>query len=391
MANEHHLSILKDGVTAWNEWRIHNPEVHPELSGADLSDAPLRGANFRHTNQTKVNLTGAFCPSADFFGADLKDAILIKSDLIRAELGSSNLRFADLSNSCLIGANLSFADLSHVNLSGGNLFKANLASAKFHGAVLNDANLSFTSLMDADLTCAQLQRTNLMVPHLLRTDLRGAVLSDCYVHGASVWKGKVDSKTIQTNLDITDPSEPTITTDDLEIAQFIYLLLNHEKLRNAIDSITKKGVLLLGRFGGGGLGVLQAIADELRRLRYIPIIFTFHRPENRNYTETVKTLVGISRFVMVDLSGPSVPQELYATIPHYKIPFVQIIGKGDKAYSMIKDILEFPWVIKQVVMFSSVADLIKLTSGKIVQRAERQISRRKRMLGSVYGPKIQQG
>jgi hypothetical protein len=54
------------------------------------------------------------------------------------------------------------------------------------------------------------------------------------------------------------------------------------------------------------------------------MIFDFDRPDSRNYTEMVKILVGLSRFVIVDLSGPSVPQELYATIPHFKIPFVPI-------------------------------------------------------------------
>ena len=36
--------------------------------------------------------------------------------------------------------------------------------------------------------------------------------------------------------------------DDLEIAQFIYLLLNNQKIRHVIDTITSKIVLILGRF-----------------------------------------------------------------------------------------------------------------------------------------------
>jgi hypothetical protein len=118
----------------------------------------------------------------------------------------------------------------------------------------------------------------------------------------------------------------SITVDDLEVAQFIYLLLNHKKLRNVFNAVTERGVLLLGRFGGGGLEVLQAVADRLREEKYLPIIFDFDRPQNRNYTETVKTLAGLSRFIVADLSGPSVPQELYATVPHFKIPFVPILG-----------------------------------------------------------------
>jgi hypothetical protein len=75
---------------------------------------------------------------------------------------------------------------------------------------------------------------------------------------------------------ISDPSDPPLRVDDIEIAQFIYLLVNHSKLRNAIDSVTKKGVLLLGRFSDGGLAALQAIAAELRSSGYeaYPIVKT---------------------------------------------------------------------------------------------------------------------
>jgi len=49
------------------------------------------------------------------------------------------------------------------------------------------------------------------------------------------------------NLIITDDNEPTITVDNLEVAQFIYLLLNNQKIRDVIDTITSKVVLILGR------------------------------------------------------------------------------------------------------------------------------------------------
>src|ERR1700730_16004916 len=72
--------------------------------------------------------------------------------------------------------------------------------------------------------------------------------------------------------DTLSKNEPIITVDDLEVAQFIYLLLNHQKLRNVLNAVTERGVLLLGRFGGGGLEVLQAVAVKLREAQYLPII-----------------------------------------------------------------------------------------------------------------------
>jgi len=39
MANDEHVSLLKQGVDAWNAWRDENPDIRPDLSGADLSGA----------------------------------------------------------------------------------------------------------------------------------------------------------------------------------------------------------------------------------------------------------------------------------------------------------------------------------------------------------------
>src|SRR5205085_4584252 len=133
---------------------------------------------------------------------------------------------------------------------------------------------------------------------------------------------------------------------NLEVAQFIYLLLNHKKLRDVFNTVTKRGVLILGRFGGGGLEVLQAIAVKLRKENYLPIIFDFEHPQDRDYTETVMTLVGLSRFVIVDLSGPSVPQELSHTVPFFDIPFVPILEKGKHSYSMFRDLYKYDWVLR---------------------------------------------
>ena len=104
-------------------------------------------------------------------------------------------------------------------------------------------------------------------------------------------------------------------------------------------------MLILGRFSNGGLEVLEALAATLREMKYLPIIFDFDRNSDRNYTETIMTLAGLSRFVVADLSGSSVPQELHATVPHFEIPFVPILHAGTRPYAMFVDILEHPWVI----------------------------------------------
>ena len=251
------------------------------------------------------------------------------------------------------GVNLSKKDLSRVDLSGANLKQVDLTDTILQGANLTNANLNGALL--------------------LQTNFEHAILNGCSIYGISVWNVHLE-ETEQKNLIITPledlvlpsptlypsttlyPGKPEITVDNLEVAQFIYLLLNHKKLRDVLNAVTDRGVLILGRFGGGGLEVLQAIAAKLREDNYLPIIFDFDRPQDRNYTETVKTLAGLSRFIIADLSGPSVPQELYATVPHFKIPFVPIIEAGRKPFAMSVDLLEYPWVVRPIVTFTSTED-----------------------------------
>ena len=45
MANQAHLDLLKQEISAWNLWRIQNLEVQPDLSGADLSITNLKFAD----------------------------------------------------------------------------------------------------------------------------------------------------------------------------------------------------------------------------------------------------------------------------------------------------------------------------------------------------------
>jgi hypothetical protein len=242
-----------------------------------------------------------------------------------------------------------------VNLRETNLHRAHLAKADLSGADLRKANLRETGLREADLSGANLTGANLngsnlagavlTYASLVETKLDGATLANCRVYGVSAWNVSL-SGTTQTNLIISKPGEPSIVVDNLEIAQFLYLIIDHKKLRDMLTALTQRGVLLLGGFREGGLERLQALAGRLRDMQYLPIIFDFDRPPNRTYTETVKTLVGLSRFVIADMSGPSVPQELMATVPHFKIPFVFIIERKKTPWAMSVDFLENDNVIR---------------------------------------------
>ena len=335
MANEEHLKILKQGVEQWNKWRLENA-IWPNLYGADLSDADLSGAN-------------------------LSDAYLSGANLSGANLSGANLSDADLS-----GADLSDANLSGANLIDANLYRANLSGASLSRADLSGANLSGANLTSADLTDADLSRTG-----LVETDFTNATITGCRTYGASAWNVTLVG-TVQHNLVITKEGEPVVTVDNIEVAQFIYLLLHNEKVRDAIDTIGKKGVLLLGRFTGGRIAVLERLREELRKRDFMPMVFNFDKPETKDFTETVRLLAGLSRFVIADITNPrSAPLELQATVPEYMIPFVPILERGGEPFAMFRDlwIKHREWVLDPI-RYPSVDRLIEVLDAEIVKPAQ---------------------
>lgn len=275
MANPEHLKILKQGVKVWNEWWNENPDIIPNLSGADLSGA----------------------------------------DLSRAQLSRANLRMA---------------------------------------------NLSKAELRDADL------REVIFV----NTNLERANLNGCKIYGISAWNLNLEGST-QSNMIISQEHEPLITVDNLEVAQFISLLLHNEKIRNVIDTIGEKGVLILGRFTEERKVVLDAIRYKLRDLGFVPIMFDFEKPTQRDFTETIKTLAGLSRFIIADITNPkSSPLELQATMPDYMIPFVPIIQEDEEPFSMFQDLQHKygEWVL-DVLRYDSADSLLKVLDKAVVKPA----------------------
>lgn len=318
MANQDHLKLLLGGAKDWNKWRGDNPGKKPLFAGAELSGADLKG----------VNLSGA--------------------DLSRADLTASYLN----------GANLRDANLSGTNF----------RSAYLHGADLTGANLCEANLLSADLGAARLTGTNLTRAHLVDTNFEGATIADCSVYGIAAWNVSLAGAS-QSNLLISPPNEPAITVDDLKVAQFIYLLLNNAEIRDVINTVNSKAVLLLGRFTPSHKAVLYAIKEKLRQLNFVPIIFDFARPADRDLTETVKVLAGLSLFVVADLTNPkSIPLELQALVPDYAIPFVPIQHESDEPFSMSGDLKKYHWVLPPV-RYNTTDQLLRGFEAAVVRRA----------------------
>ena len=163
-----------------------------------------------------------------------------------------------------------------------------------------------------------------------------------------------------------------MTVDNIEVAQFVYLLLHNEKIRNVIDTIGRKGVLLLGRFTEGRMAVLDRLRDELRKRGYLPIVFNFDKPETKDFTETVRLLAGLSKFVIADITNPrSAPLELQATVPEIMVPFFPIIEEGQEPFSMLTDlwVKHRDWVFEPL-HYSSLDALVGALDKEIIEPAK---------------------
>lgn len=455
MAQRDHISKLRQGVVAWNEWREQEPAVVPDLSGADLSgiDASaacfdrslLRGATFnearlREATFNKADLEEAKFEHADLYkaefkeararaanfaasllsvakfdnailvgatfalarlvetsfhnawmafadlrqvaakeayfrGADLYHAYLSDADLQEAVLERANLREADLQKAKLGEADLTFADLGKANLTGADLHEATLRNALLTGALLSRANLQRARLDRADLRSADLRRAilreaSLSGALLMNASLDGADLSKCRVFGISAWDVSLTGA-IQRDLVFTPDGEPAGTVDDLEVAQFVYLLSRNEKIRNLLDTVTQKVVLILGRFTPPRLAVLNAVRDELRKRGYLPVVFTFEPSPSRNLTETIATLASLVRFVVADISSPkSIPQEMLAIAEQFvSVPIQPIILASQKPYALFESIQDRQTVLP-LYRYSSVTALRQAFTARVVTPAE---------------------
>lgn len=381
--NHEHLAILGDGVDAWNSWRSENENIVPDLRGVNLYQVSLHhinlsGANlskacfiqcyFFSSNLSLANLAGARLTGSDLSGgvnlvgadlnraylsrtalyhADLTDANLSEAVLFDSQLSGATLVGADFSEAYLIRANFSHADLTGVNLtaaelkeanfSEANLTKANLSEARPHGARFSEANLTDANLTGADLTQAT----------LVRTIFDGASLSNSYVYGVSAWDLDLSKVADQSDLVITPFADAAVTVDNLEVAQFIYVMLNNKKIRDVIDTVTGKGVLILGRFTGERKKVLDGIKERLQELNFVPMVFDWDKPTSRDLTETVQLLANMSRFVVADVTdAKSIPQELQSIVPNLpSVPIRPIILSSQREYAMFEHFKPYPWML----------------------------------------------
>lgn len=370
-------SILNDADLISVHFEYANLES-ASLKGSSLWGSNLEGANLSYADLTAANISGAvfdiksiysmpppWPPREMLNSANLQDANLSFAVLVDVDLRKTNLLKWDemegkLCKTIFHGANLSSVNLSGENLQGLDFSYANLAGANLRETDFSGADLSYANLSQADLQRAK----------MIDTNLENAILEQCKVYGVSVWNVSLQN-TKQVNLIVTPDNKPIITADNLEVAQAVYMLLEHKKIRDVISILGEKAVLLLGRFTEDRKKIIDAIANRLRDLRYLPIIFDFEPMPHRNYTETILILAGLSKFVIADITQPrSIQQEAQAIIPNFEMPFVMLVQKGEQPWSMAVDHKTKEWVMGPA--FYSDKDELVENLQRIVTKAEKR-------------------
>jgi hypothetical protein len=158
------------------------------------------------------------------------------------------------------------------------------------------------------------------------------------------------------------------------LPKFVYLLLTNSKIRHVIDTLTAKVVLILGRFTPARKAVLDALRERLRELNYLPILFDFDVPSSRDFTETVRLIAQMSRFIIADLTdASSIPKELEAITPSLAVPIQPLIEGTNRPYSMFADHWKYDWVL-ELCRFDDQLQLIKQLSAMVIDPAEAKVA-----------------
>lgn len=347
---EKHALVLGSGSGPWNKYRKRRKIQQPDFRDAKLNGRFLRGAEL-----TQADFRAARCVGTDFSSCLLSQTDFRYADLTSAFIEKGELTEADLRH--MIGDDILIraSNLSSVDASDSRFRNAVVEHSNLAGASLNNADLQGALFRNVDLTGADLRAADLRMARLIGCNLSNADLSGCKVYGVSTWDLTLhDAK--QSDLSITMNGDHAITVDNIDVAQFMHLLITNAKLRDVIDTVTSKSVLILGRFTPERKLVIDRIRDTLRSWNYVPIVFDFHPPTSRDLSETLSILAHLSRFVIADLTDArSIPQELQRIVPSLpSVPIQPILEKGQEPYAMFEHFTRFPWVLATIEYAESV-------------------------------------
>lgn len=383
MADTEHLAILKEGVETWNRWRASTNYGDADLSGADLSGMKLNEIEFLRTK-----LRGAILTRTQLERAHLKEADLTGATLDRTNLKHVNAREAIFDE---VVANHPNFEVS--TLRGARFRRARFAGTRFHRAYLRDADLTDADFSGCWLRFARLdgaccQNTNfsgadMRHASLVKTDLRGANLTEVHVFGISAWSIETDANTRQDLIvgKREEEQEAPLRAHDLHTAQLLGLMLDGDGVRAVLNSVTTKLVLILGSFAPEEKAVLDALRQCLQGHGYVGVEFDFERPTDHDYSNTVMTLAGMSRFVVADFTNAKeVRSEVKNIREEYRHLPVLPIAREDAPVPDTMLNLFTADELGQMKKYRDIDDLIRSVQASIIELAEERLRRAKEEL-----------
>jgi uncharacterized protein YjbI with pentapeptide repeats len=340
--------ILIQGSNVWNAWRERNPGWSGNFAKPHWYDCPRGGVQVKGRNRldfSGMNLSGVLIGGAFAEGLTLRDSV-----------------FND--------AHFEEGDFSRANFSG-----ATFHNTKFNKTILTGANFDGASFVNCNLNRVNLVGASFRVKEITETVVYGIAAWDLQTSDDMKQSKLVIEKTYAFYSDLIQQGKVPMMVDDIELAQFVYFLSKHAKMRDTLNILNDRGVLLLGRFKDGGLDRLYSMREWFQHKGYMAMIFDFARPDNLSLTETVVTMAGLSKFVVADLSGSSVPAELQSIFTQIKKP---VLAFGNP-YALFPDLADQTRVITikgddsnlLAGLERSLPELEKLSAERLMQLAKR--------------------
>ena len=261
-----YIDLLKSGTDKWALERASNPTFRPilrdvnfvaEFGGPDFYDLPeFAGVDFSNSDMNMASLRNCM-----FFDCIFDDAHLTYTDLVDAYFVNCTFR-----RTCMR--------------------VARIGDAKFEECVFEDCDMSYCSAEETSFEGSTFTNTKMEHMSLVHTDFSNTKLDGCFLYGISSWDLTLDNS-LQKGLVITPDDMPTLTVDNIELAQFLYLMINNQRLRAVINTITSKVVLILGNFSPERKAILDQIREHLKTQDAIPVIFDFEKPKKAEVTASL--------------------------------------------------------------------------------------------------------
>lgn len=128
--------------------------------------------DLREVDFSSVDVYYIYLAGADFSGVEMQRMNGIQANFMQCNFANAQLSGGDLPDVCLAGANLSQAVLYGVVLSDGDLRAANFSRAVLDNAHLANANLENANMERINLVCTNLTGANLSNTMLRSANLR---------------------------------------------------------------------------------------------------------------------------------------------------------------------------------------------------------------------------